>query len=75
VDETRGTVGRTRLSQILRGGRSRALQTANHHKLPSHGALVHLTEPEVLATIDAMIGDGLLEKTDGRYPLVRRARS
>jgi ATP-dependent DNA helicase RecQ len=74
VDETRGTVGRTRLSQILRGGRSRALQAASHHKLPSHGALVHLTESEVLATIDAMIGDGLLEKTDGRYPLVRRAR-
>jgi ATP-dependent DNA helicase RecQ len=75
VDDTRGTVGRTRLSQILRGGRSRALQDAGHHRLGSYGALVHLTEPEVLATIDAMIGEGTLEKTHGRYPLVRRARS
>jgi ATP-dependent DNA helicase RecQ len=75
VDETRGAVGRTRLSQILRGGRSSALKAAGHHKLASHGELVHLTEPEVLATIDAMIGEGVLEKTGGRYPLVRRARS
>jgi ATP-dependent DNA helicase RecQ len=75
VDQTRGTVGRTRLSQILRGGRSRALQDAGHQKLPSYGALVHLTEAEVLATVDAMIGEGLLEKTQGRYPLVRRGGS
>jgi ATP-dependent DNA helicase RecQ len=75
VDETRGAVGRTRLSQILRGGRSRALQAAGHHKLPSYGALVHLTESEVLATVDVMIGEGLLEKTQGRYPLVRRSQS
>ena len=31
-----GAVGRTRLTQILRGGRSRDLLAAGHHKLESH---------------------------------------
>jgi len=72
VDETRGAVGRTRLTQVLRGGRSRDLVTAGHHRLESHGALAHRTEGHVLGLIDGLIGEGALEKTDGRYPLVRR---
>jgi len=49
--------------------------TAGHHRLDSHGELAHRTEAHVLGVIDGMIADGTLEKTDGRYPLVRLARS
>jgi ATP-dependent DNA helicase RecQ len=72
VDETRGAVGRTRLTQVLRGGRSRDLVAAGHHRLESHGELAHRTESHVLELIDGLIAEGVLEKTDGRYPLVRR---
>ncbi len=72
VDETRGAVGRTRLTQVLRGGRSRDLLAAGHHRLDSHGELAHRTESHVLGLIDQLIDEGALEKTGGRYPLVRR---
>jgi len=74
VDETRGSVGRTRLTQILRGGRARDLLAAGHHRLDTHAQLAHRTEAHVLGVIDGMIAEGTLEKTDGRYPVVRRAR-
>jgi len=74
VDETSGSVGRTRLTQILRGGRGRDLLAAGHHRLASYGELSHRTEQHVLAAIDGLIAEGVLTKTDGRYPLVRRGR-
>jgi ATP-dependent DNA helicase RecQ len=75
VEETRGAVGRTRLTQILRGGRGRDLLAAGHHRLDSHAELAHRTEAHVLGLIDALIDEGVLEKTGGRYPLVRRVSS
>ena len=48
VQETRGSVGRSRLTQILRGGRARDLLAAGHHRLESHGQLAHRTESQVL---------------------------
>jgi ATP-dependent DNA helicase RecQ len=72
VDETGGSVGRTRLSQILRGSAGRALRAAGHDRLPSYGALSGWTDARVLDRIDSLIDIGRLEKTGGRYPLVRR---
>ena len=74
VDETGGSVGRTRLTQILRGGRARDLLAAGHHRLSSYGELSHRTEKHVLAAIDALIAEGALTKSEGRYPLVGRGR-
>jgi hypothetical protein len=72
VDETAGAVGRTRLSQILRGSAGRALRAAGHDALGSYGALAGMTDSDVLAAVDRMIAAGTLEKTEGFYPLVRR---
>jgi ATP-dependent DNA helicase RecQ len=72
VDDTAGAVGRTRLSQILRGSAGRALRAAGHDALPSYGALAGMTDQDVLDHLDRMIAAGTLEKTDGFYPLVRR---
>ena len=44
VDDTGGAVGRTRLSQILRGSSGRALRAAGHDALPSYGALAGMTD-------------------------------
>jgi ATP-dependent DNA helicase RecQ len=73
VDETGGAVGRTRLAQVLRGGRGRDLLAAGHHRLASYGELSHRTEKHVLAEIDSLIAEGVLTKSEGRYPLVGRA--
>jgi ATP-dependent DNA helicase RecQ len=72
VDDTGGTVGRTRLSQILRGSAGRALRAAGHDALPSYGALAGMTDHDVLEHLDRLIAAGTLEKTEGFYPLVRR---
>jgi ATP-dependent DNA helicase RecQ len=72
VDETAGAVGRTRLSQILRGASGKALRAAGHDALGSYGALAGTTDSDVLAAIDRMIAAGTLAKTEGYYPLVRR---
>ena len=72
VDETAGAVGRTRLSQILRGSAGKALRAAGHDALGSYGALAGMTDADVLDRIDRLIEAGTLEKTDGFYPLVRR---
>ncbi len=73
VDETNGAVGRSRLTAILRGSGAKALKSAGHDRLDSHGALVHMAQDDVMAAIDGMIAAGTLRKTDGPYPLVRRA--
>jgi ATP-dependent DNA helicase RecQ len=75
VDDTAGSVGRTRLAQILRGSRARALTAAGHDRLPSYGALAGLTERDVLAGVDDLVARGTLERTGGPYPLVRRPRA
>ena len=72
VDETNGAVGRSRLTAILRGSGAKALKSAGHDRLDSHGALVHMTQDDVMAAVDGMIAAGTLRKTEGPYPLVRR---
>jgi ATP-dependent DNA helicase RecQ len=72
VDDTAGEVGRTRLSQILRGSSGRALRKAGHDALASYGLLAGMTDQDVLDRIDRLIEVGTLEKTAGFYPLVRR---
>jgi ATP-dependent DNA helicase RecQ len=73
VDETGGRVGRSRIVQILRGSRSRALVAAGHDRLDSYGMLAALSADDALAAVDALIDSGALELTSGPYPLVRRA--
>jgi ATP-dependent DNA helicase RecQ len=72
VDETGGRVGRTRIVQILRGSRGRALVAAGHDRLGSYGILAALSADDVLRAVDALIDSGALELTGGPYPLVRR---
>jgi ATP-dependent DNA helicase RecQ len=73
VDETGGRVGRTRIVQILRGSRGRALVAAGHDRLGSYAVLPAHSAEQVLATVDSLIDSGALELTGGPYPLVRRA--
>jgi ATP-dependent DNA helicase RecQ len=65
--------GRTRVVEILRGGRSRKLLEHSYDGLPSYGSFDHLTAAEVLDRVDGLITAGRLRSTGGAYPKLVRA--
>ncbi len=60
--------GRTRVVEILRGGRSRKLLEHSYDGLPAYGCYDHLTAAEVLERVDALIAPGRVRSTGGAYP-------
>jgi ATP-dependent DNA helicase RecQ len=60
--------GRTRVVEILRGGRSKKLLENSYDGLPAYGAFDHLTAPEVLERVDGLLAAGRLRSTGGAYP-------
>jgi ATP-dependent DNA helicase RecQ len=71
VRVARPSIGRTRVGEVLRGGQAKALIRNSWDGLPEYGTYAHLTAKAVLDRIDAMVDDGLLEKTDGPRPVLR----
>ncbi|MCW2966785.1 MAG: RecQ family ATP-dependent helicase, partial [Solirubrobacteraceae bacterium] len=59
---------RTRVVEILRGGRSRKLLEHSYDGLPAYGQYDHLTASEVLQHVDGLITAGRLRSTGGAYP-------
>jgi ATP-dependent DNA helicase RecQ len=68
VTIARPAVGRTRTVEILRGGRSRVIRDHAYDGLPGYGTYGHLSRDEVLGRVDAMLADGRLHSTGGRFP-------
>jgi ATP-dependent DNA helicase RecQ len=73
VQRARPSVGRTRVVEILRGGRSRVLLKHSYDGLPSYGAFDHLSTGQVLSRVDELIAQGRLVSTGGAYPKLRVA--
>ena len=72
VETASPAVGRTRTVEILRGGRSRVIRDNAYDGLPGYGAFGHLTRDEVLSRVDALLADGQLRSTGGRFPKLAR---
>jgi ATP-dependent DNA helicase RecQ len=68
VTTARPAVGRTRTVEILRGGRSRVIRDHAYDGLPGYGTYGHLSRDEVLGRVDAMLAEGRLHSTGGRFP-------
>jgi ATP-dependent DNA helicase RecQ len=66
-------VGRTRAVEILRGGRSKVVEKHSYDGLPPYGTFAHLRGEEVLARVDALLADGTLRSTGGRFPKLAAA--
>jgi ATP-dependent DNA helicase RecQ len=60
--------GRTRVVEILRGGRSKKLIEHSYDGLPEYGRFDHLTNADVLERVDGLIAAGRLRSTGGAYP-------
>ena len=67
------SVGRTRVVEILRGGRSRALLRHDFDGLPGYGTFGHLGAAEVLGRVDTLLASGVLRATAGAYPTLELA--
>ena len=61
-------VGRTRAVEILRGGRSKTIAKHSYDGLPHYGAYRDRRAEDVLAAIDALVAEGRLRSTGGRFP-------
>ena len=64
-------VGRTRVVEILRGGRSKVIAKYSYDGLPGYGTFDHLSATEVLERVDSLIAAGRLESTGGMYPKLK----
>ena len=71
VRTARPSIGRTRVAEVLRGGQAKALIRNSWDGLPEYGTYAHLTAKVVVDRIDALVEDGLLEKTEGPRPVLR----
>jgi len=72
VDIASPSVGRTRVVEILRGGRSKVIEKHSYDGLAAYGTFDHLSAADVLGRVDALIEAGRLESTGGMYPKLRR---
>jgi ATP-dependent DNA helicase RecQ len=73
VRAARPGVGRTRVVEILRGGRSKVLLRNSWDGLPGYGAFDHLSAKQVLARVDELLAAGRLRSTGGAYPMLKAA--
>jgi RecQ family ATP-dependent DNA helicase len=68
VESASPAVGRTRCVEILRGGRSKVVAKYGYDELPGYGEYSSWRAEEVLAEVDALIEDGTLRSSGGRFP-------
>ncbi|MEO8091756.1 MAG: ATP-dependent DNA helicase RecQ [bacterium] len=71
VAEASPSVGRTRVVEILRGGRSQVIVKYGYDELPGYGSLHEWRGEELLDEVDALIAGGRLASTGGRFPKLR----
>ena len=74
VAEAEPSVGRTRVVEILRGGRSKTVAKYGYDALPGYGSMHEWRAEELMDEVDALIAAGRLASTGGRYPKLRVAR-
>jgi len=71
VETARPPLGRNKVVEVLRGGRSKVLLRNSWDGLPGYGAFDHLRAQDVLDRVDALLADGRLHSTGGAYPTLR----
>lgn len=70
VGEADPAVGRTRVVEIVRGGRSQKLLANGYDGLPAYARHADLRAADVLARVDELLESGVLAATGGHYPVL-----
>lgn len=73
VESLRRPVGKASLAKALRGSKAKALKKYGLHSVARHGELREYDEASLVATIDWLVGEGILENRGDKYPTVWRA--
>ncbi|MBM3242889.1 RecQ family ATP-dependent DNA helicase [Candidatus Poribacteria bacterium] len=73
VTELNQPLGRTKLSQVLRGSQAKGVTEYGHHQIQSYGVLNSFVGKKILETIDWLIEHGYLKLVGGDYPVVQLA--
>ncbi|MCK9248103.1 MAG: ATP-dependent DNA helicase [Solirubrobacteraceae bacterium] len=63
-------VGRTRIVEVLRGGRSRRLLDGGYDGLPAYARHAEVPARTVLERVDALVDAGALRSSGGPYPVL-----
>jgi superfamily II DNA helicase RecQ len=66
--ELKGKFGRTTIAQVLGGSKASKLKAQNLNKLNAYGSYAHMSNTDILATIDALVAQGKLRVVPGPYP-------
>lgn len=64
-------VGRTTCAAILHGARTKKVDRNSYDGLRAYGRLAHLRRDEILARVDTLILQGVIELSAGKYPVLR----
>jgi ATP-dependent DNA helicase RecQ len=71
VTTARPALGRNKVVEVLRGGRSKVVLRNSWDGLPGYGAFDYLRAQDVLDRVDALLADGRLHSTGGAYPTLK----
>jgi len=64
-------VGRTTCAAIVHGGRSQKIERNSYDGLPGYGSSSHMRRADILARVDELIDEGVVEVTSGIRPVLQ----
>ena len=67
----RPSVGRTTCVEILHGARTKKIERNSYDGLPAYGASSHMRRADILARVDELISQGVVETSGGAYPVLQ----
>lgn len=70
LDQRGRTLGRTMIIDILRGSEAQKITQAGFDTLSTYGIMKESPKPLIHTLFDALLAEGLLQVTDGKYPVI-----
>jgi ATP-dependent DNA helicase RecQ len=67
----RPAVGRTTCAEIIHGARTKKIERNSYDGLAAYGTSARMRRADILARVDRLIEEGLLETSEGPYPVLR----
>jgi ATP-dependent DNA helicase RecQ len=66
----RPAIGRTTCAAIVHGARGKKIERNSYDGLPGYGASSHMRRTDILARVDELIADGVIEVSEGIRPVL-----
>jgi ATP-dependent DNA helicase RecQ len=73
IRDARPSIGRNRVAEILRGGRSQKLLSNGYDGLPAYARHADLRAADMLQRVDALLESGAIVSSGGSYPVLSLA--